>query len=324
MRLLKNLISSVWVWLLIIGGVSYAMYKNVQNKTVSEQKVDLGGIAIPESKFVLTKQGTVEVEGGIVNVSASRTGTFKEVYVKEGDFVKKGDLLALQEDRDDRIAVRKAEIALENARIQEKQEALSLGIKMRDLERAQIQRDQEAISQQQYDSAVDSLESTKLSNARNKLNLENLQTNLETARFNLGQRRLLSPVDGRILSAAVTAGAGVSADNVSTAFSIIPDAPKRVRIKLDEKGVSKVFAGQSVVVKSNSISRETYDGTVMSVGDVFSKATTGRSSQNTVDVILAVPDLPFRLGQNVIVQFKKEGSTTQPASSTTDNEFGGE
>lgn len=314
MRFIKNMLSSVWVWLILIGGASYVMYKTTQNKTNSEQKVDLGDIVVPESKFVLTKQGTVEVEGGIVNVSASRTGTFKDVYVKEGDFVKKGDLLALQEDRDDRITVRKAEIALENARIQEKQEALNLGIKERELERAKIQRDQEAISQQQYDIAVDSLESTKLSNARNKLSLENLETSLETARFSLAQRRLLSPVDGRILNAAVTAGAGVSADNVSTAFSIIPNAPKRVRIKLDEKSVGKVFFGQSVVVKSGSAPGETYEGVVTSVGDVFSVATTGRSSQNTVDVILSVPDLPFRLGQSVIVQFMEAGTATTPAA----------
>ncbi|MGJ8562548.1 MAG: efflux RND transporter periplasmic adaptor subunit [Alphaproteobacteria bacterium] len=314
MRFIKNMLSSVWVWLILIGGASYVMYKTTQNKTNSEQKVDLGDIVVPESKFVLTKQGTVEVEGGIVNVSASRTGTFKDVYVKEGDFVKKGDLLALQEDRDDRITVRKAEIALENARIQEKQEALNLGIKERELERAKIQRDQEAISQQQYDIAVDSLESTKLSNARNKLSLENLETSLETARFSLAQRRLLSPVDGRILNAAVTAGAGVSADNVSTAFSIIPNAPKRVRIKLDEKSVGKVFFGQSVVVKSGSAPGETYEGVVTSVGDVFSVATTGRSSQNTVDVILSVPDLPFRLGQSVIVQFVKTGTAATPAA----------
>ena len=323
MRLLKNMLSSVWVWLILIGGVSYAMYKTTQNKTVSEQKVDLGDIAVPESQFVLTKQGTVEVEGGIVKVSASRTGTFKEVYVKEGDFVKKGDLLATQEDRDDRITVRKAEIALENARIQEKQEELNLSIKMRELDRAKIQRDQEAISQQQYDSAVDSLENTRLSNARNKLNYENLQTNLETARFNLERRKLFSPVDGRVLSAAVTAGAGVSADNVTTAFSLIPDAPKRVRIKLDEKGVAKVFTGQSVVIKSSSMSAKTYDGQVMSVGDVFSKATTGRSSQNTVDVILAVPELPFRLGQNVLVQFKKRDASLS-TSSAVEKGVGGE
>ncbi len=308
MRLLKNLMTSVWVWLILIAGLSYVMYSTLQKRTTAEERVDLGNLPIPTSAYVLSKNGTVEIEGGIVQVSAPRTGIFKEVYVSEGNFVQKDQLLAIQEDRDDKIAIRRAEIAIENARIQDQTEELSLNIAERDLERAKIQVEQDAISQQQYDSKVDALERIKLSIKRRENTMEDLITQLETAKFNLEQRKILSPVDGRILESVVTAGAGVSAENVTTAFQIIPDAPKRIRVKVDESGIDKIFIGQSVDFTLSTNRQVKYQGVVDDIGEVFSSASNNmRSSQNTVDVIIQAETVPYRLGQTVLVQFKAAG-----------------
>lgn len=318
MRVLKNIMTSVWVWLILIAGLSYVMYTTLQKRTTAEERVELGNMAIPTSAYVLSKNGTVEVEGGIVQVSAPRTGIFKDVYVSEGDFVEKDQLLAAQEDRDDIIAIRRAEIAIENARIQDQTEALSLNIAERDLERAKIQRDQDAISQQQYDSNVDALERVKLSILRRKNTMEDLVTQLETAKFNLEQRKILSPVKGRILESVVTAGAGVSAENVTTAFQIIPDAPKRIRVKVDEGGIGSIFVGQSVDFTLSKNRQVKYQGVIADIGEVFSSASNNAlGAQNTVDVIIQADTVPYRLGQTVLVQFKgpdgngPEGATSE-------------
>jgi multidrug efflux pump subunit AcrA (membrane-fusion protein) len=312
MRVFKNLLTSVWVWLIVIAAISYVMYSTLQKRTTAEERVDLGNLPIPTSAYVLSKNGTVEIEGGIVQVSAPRTGIFKEVYVKEGDFVEKGQLLAIQEDRDDKIAIRRAEIAIENARIQDQTEDLSLKIAERDLERAKIQRDQDAISQQQYDSKLDALDRTKLSIKRRQNTMEDLLTQLETARFNLEQRKMLSPIKGKILESVVTAGAGVSAENVTTAFQIIPDAPKRIRVKVDETGVDKIYIGQIVDFTLSTNRSVKNQGVVADIGEVFSSASnTSRAEQNTVDVIIQADTVPYRLGQTVLVQFKgPDGDTT--------------
>ncbi len=309
MRLIRNLLTSVWVWLIAIAALSFFMYSALQKRTTAEERVDLGDLPIPTSAYILSKNGTVEVEGGIVQVSASRTGIFREVFVKEGDFVEEGQLLALQEDRDDKIAIRRAEIAIENANIQDQTEELSLKIAERDLERAKIQRDQDAISQQQYDSKVDALERTKLSIKRRQNTMEDLVTQLETAKFNLQQRKILSPVEGRILESVVTAGAGVSAENVTTAFQIIPNAPKRIRVKIDEAGINKIYIGQSVDFALSNERQNKMVGFVDDIGEIFSSASNNsRGAQNTVDIIIQSEDIPFRLGQTVLVQFKAQES----------------
>lgn len=308
MRILKNLLTSVWVWLAVIGAVSWFTYQATKKRDADSEKIEQSSLEIPKTAFATIGLGIVEIEGGIINVSANRSGTFTKVLVSEGDVVKTGQLLAIQEDRDERIRIRSAEIAIEKALISTKQNELDMAIKERELGRAKLQRDQDAISQQQYDNISDALKRSRLSMDSNKINLESLHTNLETARFNLAQKRLISPVDGRILEAAVNAGSGVSTVNVSTAFKIIPDAPKRVRINLNEANIDKVFIGQEVKLSRASDRTISYTGHVSHIAEVFSAANNpsgSRGGSNTIEVLIKADELPLRLGQSVLAQFMK-------------------
>lgn len=306
MSRLGRLLTNLWVWLLII--VVMAVIANTYLNRASEQEegVTLAPTLAPSSPYALSQNAVVEVEGGIVQVSANRTGTIKEVLVAEGDQVTEGQLLALQEDRDDRIALRMAEIAIETEVLKQDRTALDRDIARRNVERAMIQREQDAISQQQLETQQDNLTKIELSMATNGNSMERAQTQLETARFNLSQRRVISPVDGRILTAAVTAGAGVSAENISTAFSIIPDAPKRLRAKVREDDIDSIYVGQIVDFAANNRSKDRRRGVVTQIGAVFSAAETGgRAQVNTVDVVIEAEAIPFRLGKTVLVQFRK-------------------
>ncbi|GLQ22446.1 hypothetical protein GCM10007853_03200 [Algimonas ampicilliniresistens] len=306
MRLIGRLLTNLWVWLLIIVVTALAATSYLKRTADQEESVTLAPTLAPSSPYALSQSAVVEIEGGIVLVSANRTGTIKEVLVAEGDEVKQGQLLALQEDRDDRIAVRLAEIAVENETLKQERSVLDLDIARRNVERAVIQREQDAISQQQLETQQDNLTKTELAMETNRNSMERVQTQLETARFNLAQRRVISPVDGRILTAAVTAGAGVSAENISTAFSIIPDAPKRLRAKVREDDIDSIYLGQKVDFAANNRSADRRRGVVTQIGSVFSVAETGgRSQTNTVDVVIETEDVPFRLGKTVLVQFLK-------------------
>ncbi|MGJ8560404.1 MAG: efflux RND transporter periplasmic adaptor subunit [Litorimonas sp.] len=306
MRRLGRLLTNLWVWLAIIAVVAVIANAYLNRASEQEEGVTLAPTLAPSSPYALSQNAVVEVEGGIVLVSANRTGTIKEVLVAEGDQVKQGQVLALQEDRDDRIALRLAEIAVENEVLKQERSALDLDIARRNVERAATQREQDAISQQQLETQQDNLTKTELAIATNGNSMERAQTQLETARFNLAQRRVISPVDGRILTAAVTAGAGVSAENISTAFSIIPDAPKRLRAKVREDDIDSVYIGQIVDFAANNRSKDRRRGVVVQIGAVFSAAeTNGRAQSNTVDVVIEAEDIPFRLGKTVLVQFRK-------------------
>ena len=306
MRFWLNFIKSLWGWALVIILIGSGAYIFSMESKGGQGADSMTILPPPKIPYSLIIRGIVNIKGGIINISAPRTGTFSEIYVKEGEYVEKGQLLAVQDDRDDEIKIRSAEIAIENAFIQKKFDELNLNIQNRELTRAKLQFDQGAISEQTYDNAKDQFERAKLTVEKNKSSLDGLLTNLETAKINLAQRQITSPVDGQILTISVNAGIGVSADNVSTAFQIIPKAPKYIRLKLDDSNIDKVFIGQDVVISRENNSQQTYEGRVSHIGNVFASILSDNQGGNTVDVIVDVDTLPFRLGQTVLAKFKNQ------------------
>ena len=57
----------------------------------------------PGRLAIETPAGKVDIEGGLVDVAARAPGIIKEVYVQEGDVVKKDQILARQEDDEPRV-----------------------------------------------------------------------------------------------------------------------------------------------------------------------------------------------------------------------------
>src|SRR5712675_1820044 len=77
---------------------------------------DKGAAAPPPSPYATISNGKIDIEGGIVEVAARSPGVIKEVLVQEGDTVRKGQILARQEDDDATLAVNSAEAAVAQAR----------------------------------------------------------------------------------------------------------------------------------------------------------------------------------------------------------------
>src|ERR1700749_4617007 len=75
-------------------------------------------IATPPSPFATIANGKVDIEGGVIEVAARRFGVIKEVLVQEGDTVKKGQVLARQEDQDTVLAILSAKAAVAQAESQ--------------------------------------------------------------------------------------------------------------------------------------------------------------------------------------------------------------
>jgi hypothetical protein len=68
--------------------------------------------AVPLSAFATIANGKVDIEGGVIEIAARRFGVIKDVLVHEGDLVKKGQVLARQEDQDTTLAIDSARAAL--------------------------------------------------------------------------------------------------------------------------------------------------------------------------------------------------------------------
>ncbi len=152
---------------------------------VSTEKPPVNAITLTLSPTTITDR--INLPGYIepwtrLKLMAKLNGTVTEVLVNEGDRVKKGDILALIEDDDYRIAVDRAEAAY-------------------NLAKADYQRDKSI-----YDKGV--IPTAALD--ANRTNLQKAKADYENAKLQLSRTRVTAPMDGIIRSMDAKVGLQLS------------------------------------------------------------------------------------------------------------------
>src|SRR5438552_8375920 len=114
-----------------------------------------GAVPPPASPFATIANGKVDIEGGVVEVAARRFGVIKDVLVHEGDVVRKGQVLARQEDQDSLLAIVSARATLAQAESQLTLTEVNIRTSEREYERLKKLAATHSIALQQLDQAAD-------------------------------------------------------------------------------------------------------------------------------------------------------------------------
>ena len=160
-------------------------------------------------------------------------GRIRNIYAKQGDTVKKGQVLAdleLLNDLERRrelsdLSVRRAEINLEIAKIQYEQVANSPLTFIQRTVDAPIKKYQMELAQIALDEV--------------KLNAEGLATNVSDA-------QLISPIDGLLLSSSVTAGD--SAQSYKDLMVVVDDSQLEVSADVESTTLTKLGKGMTATI----------------------------------------------------------------------------
>ena len=80
------------VAVLTLGGGGWMAFSQAQAKKAEAAKASAK--AVPLSPYLAVANGKADVEGGMIQVAARRSGIVREVLVQEGDQVTKGQILA--------------------------------------------------------------------------------------------------------------------------------------------------------------------------------------------------------------------------------------
>ena len=177
-----------------------------------------------------------------VEIRARVSGYLEQVHFKDGQRVRKGDLL-FEIDR------RPFEADLKRARAELERTRTKLELATNDLRRAERLRESKAISDEEYDSRSKGL-------AESTATLHSADAALETATLNLDYTRVRSPIDGRIGRELITVGNLVNGDQTALT-SVVSIDPVYVYMDADERSVLKYrrlsAAGQRSQGKSGRI-----------------------------------------------------------------------
>lgn len=239
----KKWMAGLVVVLALAGGSLY-YYQGVKSKaatTVETVEVTKGTIV---SSVAAT--GTVKLTDA-VDISSQITARIKEIKVKENDYVKAGQVLAILEEK-----------ALETT-----------------LEQAQYKVNNTAAKYKriQYLNSIGAKSDAELEDAL--LNYQTAVSSYDEQQSNLGKTVLVSPMDGVVLGEPVSVGTLVTAGvNDPTVIMMIGNVSKKtVKVKVDETDIGKIKVGQQVTFTVDAYQERTFTGSVTKIGQISTSTT---------------------------------------------------
>src|SRR5215475_9387273 len=234
--------------------------------------------SLPTADFLASGPIIVENE---VDVTAQRDGILAKIMAEPGTAVKKGQLLAMLDDRQisaDLEAARAKTRSTENDLRNWEAEAKVLEV---DYARAQKLWEAQIIPKEQLDHARYKAESDQWDVKRVSELLTNAKATEQSLELELEKTRITAPFDGVVSRRYVRVGQSVVKND--RLFWVTAVAPLRIRVTLPEKFLGHMRSGAAVVVTTpESDSSRKYQAKVIQVSPVVDPAS------DTIEVLAEI------------------------------------
>lgn len=169
----------------------------------------------------------------------------------EGDAVASGDLLVRFDSSDQQKALRQAQIALSQARVNREKAVDTLETSRKDLSDKETLLKSGAVPEDQVRTARENVISAQRSLELAELGVSQAALALETAQEELAATVVRAPFDGVVLSTELNPGDLVSRGALLLIFADLSRV--RLRAEVDEFDIGKVEVGQSVSISSEAV-----------------------------------------------------------------------
>lgn len=187
----------------------------------------------------------------------------KKLNAKEGDLVQKGDVLAVQNDTDYRVALDQAQNNLKSAELKLKQSQLDLEKVKETLAQQETLYKADLVAETALNQARRDYQNAQLSLEANKIGIANARANVETAKNNLENTIMTAPFTGVV--ATVNGEEGLSTEDTGSLIHLI-SSDLQIECSINEADVGRVKAGQSVSITVASYPNRPFRGKVDRVG----------------------------------------------------------
>ena len=290
----------------LIGGIAwYSIYKSNQGVTA----VQTGRAAREDLVSLVTASGEIRPKN-YTNVLGEGIGKITDIVVKEGDYVKKGDVLLhlenIQPGADVQAqldGINASEAALKATAASYDASVATLAQRQADLDKAKLdwQRGQELyrgqlIAKQEYDSDKAAYDSAVAAFTSSQAQVDQARAAREQARATLDQNRAVlrrtqdilrkttyrAPIGGIVSYIAVRVGEnvvpGIQGTVGSSIMTISDMTVVTAEVKVDETDIISVKNGQPADVSIDAIPGKTFKGHVTEVGELAILRTSGNAS----------------------------------------------
>jgi RND family efflux transporter MFP subunit len=237
------------------------------------------------------------------------------VNVRLGDPVKKGQVLAVLEDRELREQLRQTEASLDVSNATVRQRAADLKNAQSSLERSRNLFTRNLIARQALEDAEARFDAAQAQIDLSKAQAAQAQARLDELQINLSNTRIQSPVDGYVGSRRLDPGAFVGTN--SSFLSVVDIHFVRLVANLVERDLRRVGIGMAASVDVDAYPGEVFAGKVARLAPVLDPAT--RTAQMEVEI--PNPGARLKPGMYARVRFvvaQRAGAIVVPRNALVD------
>jgi HlyD family secretion protein len=338
MKAWKKIAIGVGAGLVLVLLVAFTVHQSSKNvATVQTSKAQREDLAT-----VVSASGEIKPKT-YVNIGANAYGKITHLYVKEGDHVKKGQLLAQLENVQSSADVKANEASLQAAETDAVAAEAALKTSEADLVRAQADYDRNKldweraqnlfkdglIAKSDFDSRKNAWETADAGLAQAQARVAQAKAQEESANQRVSQARATltrvadvlqktayeAPYDGVVTNLPVREGEsvviGIQNALGSTLMTIADMSVITAEVKVDETDIVNVRLGQPAEVSIDAIPNKTFHGTVSEIGDNAIVRSSGVSTSQTTSASEEAKDF------KVVVTLQDPPADLRPGLSTT-------
>ena len=257
--------TKILIILLILGVGGYFVYDKFFK--VKEEEVEFITKKAKKGSFSKKVDATGEIFATeLIDVGAQVSGQIKKLYVKLGDQVKKGDMIASIDSSTQQNSIdnKEAQLAIYKAQLESAKVALNIAKTQFDRENALFTKN--ATSKQEFESAKNtySANSAKIKELEAQIKQTNIE--LSTAKINLGYTKITAPRDGTVVSVQVEEGQTVNANQTTPTIVNIADLSHvKMKMQIAEGDITKIKVGTPVEYSILSEPTKKFQTTVSSI-----------------------------------------------------------
>ena len=289
----------------VAAAVGISVVRDRRSKvTVQTQKVGHEDLV-----SVVTASGEVKPKK-FVNISANVSGRITNLYVNEGDSVRKGQVLARIDSTRFEAGERQSEAALQAARADLRRAEADLENSRLSFERARSMKAEKLISQQDFDQANAEMKMKAAAVESQKRRIAQQAAMLETNRDDLAKTTIESPMAGVVTSLVKEEGEmviGAQSFSPTVIMTVADLSVMEVEILVDETDIRNVRLGQEAKVRVDALEGLELRGDVTEIGSsaiprgTSAAAATGQTTASTANqakdfkVVVTLKDPPQTL-----------------------------
>ena len=293
--------------LLVATGAVYYFFSsnNKQETTYLTESVTRGNL-----EKTVVASGSVESVNE-VDVGAQASGKITKLYVKLGQEIKKGEMIADIDSTTQINTLNTKKAALVSYQAQLKAKKTAYDVALSSYNRLSKLYTQKATSLDSVNTAKSTLDNAKAEVEAIEANIKQAEIEVNTAETNVGYTKITAPMDGTVISVPVSEGQTVNANQTTPTIVTIADLSKmKIKPEISEGDITKVKAGQEVSFTILSDSQTVYHSVIDSVdpantttSDSSSTSSLSSSSSSTTsaiyyyaNVLIDNPDRTLRIG----------------------------